>query len=307
MGQSAGDRPYLARVGSGRAVGPALARGLFVVLALACAPRASVDRGLLVEDAGRDLSGRPDGQLPDRAPDLQPDAAPQPAPDAAADTTPDGTPPDAEPPDADEVPFEVTPPRTVLMVVGNAAMPTGSDTRLQQLLLVRGLRVRLASDEDPVVVTGIDVVVLAESAVSFLVADRYRNVAVPVVTLDRVLFQYMGMTSTGGTDYGSTIATDLTVLLPEHGLAGGLSGTVSVVSASANLAWGVPAPSAERVAILSGMPDRVAVFGYPQGATMVTGTAVARRVGCFVTEQAALLLDDDGVRLLSAAIDWALE
>jgi hypothetical protein len=282
---------------------------LALVVTLSCAPRSSVDRGLLVEDAAPDVVGRPDRMSPDLDPPV-PDSAPEPPPDAAVDSAPPDLPdaqlPDAEPPDADDV-DEVAASPTLLLVVGNAATPNNSDLRLQTVLAARGLDVRLASDEDPAVVAGIDVVVLAESSASFLVASKYRDVTVPVVSLERALFPYMGMTGTGGSDFGSTAGTDLTVLLPGHGLAGGLSGTVSVVSASAGLTWGLPGPGAERVAILSGMPSRVAIFGYPQGAAMAAGTAAARRVGCFITEQAALLLDDDGLRLLGAAIDWALQ
>ena len=75
----------------------------------------------------------------------------------------------------------------------------------------------------------------------------------------------------------------------------------------APVTWGLPAATAERVAVLQGMVNRVAIFGYRRGTAMVSGQAPARRVGFFAANAAAANLTDNGVRLFAAAIDWAIE
>ena len=118
----------------------------------------------------------------------------------------------------------------------------------------------------------------------------------------------MGMTGNNTFDQGIvTMATQVAITMDSHPMAAGLTGTVAVVSVPATLGWGRPEVGAQRVATLPGFPDRVVVFGYPRGSTMVIGQAPARRVGCFVMDSAAAVLNENGGKLLSAAIDWALQ
>jgi hypothetical protein len=102
--------------------------------------------------------------------------------------------------------------------------------------------------------------------------------------------------------------TDVSIQMAEHPIAAGFTGTVTVLNGTgAELGWGKPAAGAERVATMPGFTDRVAIFGYSRGATMVIGQAPARRVGAFVMEFAAVQLNANGIGLLSAAIDWAVQ
>ncbi len=279
-----------------------------VVLVVACAPQ-PVDRAVLTVDAGADASptdvrlGEDTAAQADRPPGDQ----------ALRDAGADATPADARgeedvlADDVDAAPDQAVA-RDVLLVVGDSDFPEPGDARLQAMLAVYGFTVRLASDEDAVALAGVDLVVLSESAVSVVLSDRYRTVAVPVVTLERAAFSEMGMTGDSNwVDHGVTTATQLTIQMQGHPMAAGLTGTVTVVNEAASMGWGSPPAGAERVATLAGLPDRVAIFGYPRGAAMVVGTAAARRVGCFVANDAALKLNDNGLRLLLAAIDWALQ
>jgi hypothetical protein len=285
-------------------------RALVVVLLASCAPPQSVDRAVVESDARPDRAV-PTGDAPVEGgeEDADPDAS---APDAVAPDapTPDAGADTAEPTDAalPDTTVDQGPARTALLVVGSRAVPTVGDQRLQQILAGRGLTVKLASDEDTANVVGVDLVMLAESSASPVLADKYRDVPVPVVVLERAVFFSMGMTGNNTLDQGTEpMSTQVSIVMQSHALAAGLSGTVAVLSAPATIGWGNPPAGAQRVATVPGATSRVVIFGYPRGAMMVVGQAPARRVGSFVMDGAASVLNDNGVTLLGAAIDWALQ
>jgi hypothetical protein len=314
---------------------PSLRRALLLLLGgLACAPPAAVDRATLSDatpavSAGDAPSDRPDqdgagaaGGLADggaggsagmggAARDAAPDRSP-PSPGGADAARLDRTPlPDLLVRTDTPVPRDAAPeaPRTMaaLLVVGDANAPTAGDMRIRTVLAVKGLAVRLASETAAVDVTGVDLVVLASSSAANDLTDKYRTVPLPLLNLESAVFPAMGMTAAvRGTDQGEDAATQLTVLMPGHPLAAGLTGTITVVDPMATITWGLPAASAERIAVLAGMNNRVAIYGYRRQAMMVSAQAPARRVGFFASDQAAANLTDNGVRLLAAAIDWAL-
>jgi hypothetical protein len=276
---------------------------------VSCAPPRAVDRGFLVPDAAVDVSGRaerpdpdvgeePDAELPDAAPDVAVDAS---TPDLAPDAMP-------APDVADTAPDQPVA-RTALLVVANASVPlTLGDPRLQQVLVAKGFTVRLANDEDPVNVTGVNLVVLSESCAGLMLGDKYRDVAVPVLVLERAVFFEMGMTGNNFNDHGVSAGTQVSILMEEHQMAAGLAGTVAVLNGNAaDLGWGRPAAGAVRVAIMPGISEQVAIFGYARGAAMVIGQAPARRVGGFVMNRADAQLNTEGMSLLGAAIDWAVQ
>jgi hypothetical protein len=249
------------------------------------------------------------------ASDLGPDSAPRNddaaiAPtDRPASQAPDGT-TGADVAVADTAPpldaMTTQPPASgvVSLVVGNTAALSAGDATIRTILAI-GFVVRLVDDNAAAVTSGADVVVLSGSCSSATIGTKYRDVPLPVVTMDAATFDAMGMTGTSDSDFGETQSSSVSIVMAGHPLAASLSGTVSVVSASASLGWGRPGPGAARVATVAGMADQVAIFAYPTGAMMVGGTAPAPRVGFFASDAATARLSDDGVKLLRAAIDWA--
>jgi hypothetical protein len=184
---------------------------------------------------------------------------------------------------------------------------TAGDRRLGGILNGVGLRVRVASDVDPVNVTNIRLVVLAASCLSGNLGARYRDVPVPIVSTEPAVFDDLGMTGpTEGTDWEETDGTFVTIVLPQHQMAAGFTGAVTVTNQLATLTWGRPAATAEQVATFSDQPDRAAIFGYQKMAAMVTGRAPARRVGIFAADAAAAGLTNAGVQLFAAAVLWSL-
>jgi hypothetical protein len=84
-------------------------------------------------------------------------------------------------------------------------------------------------------------------------------------------------------DFGTiTKQTQVKITNAAHPLAGGLSGTVSVVTASGTLSWGKPNANAAAVATAASDTTKTLIFGYATGAVMPGLTAPARRVGLFM-------------------------
>jgi hypothetical protein len=309
-----------------------------LLVAFACAPSQSVDRVALDgpvaitggsggsdgpggtptqgKDGGglEDVSagGGVDARPPDAAPDRRPvDAAlpDRPAPLPTPDAPVDASPPDQAPDVADTAP-EAPLPKLVQLVVGDTATLGPGDVAVRTVLATRlaGYTIRLRDDGGAVDLVNTHLIVIAGSVESGTVANKYRTVPVPVISLEYSLFDNMAMTGgTEDTDYGVAGGTQVDIADATHPLAATLSGTVSVVSAMANVGWGNPGAGAARIATLAGNPGRVAIFAYPKGTEMAAAVmAPARRVGFFALETAAARLTGAGVQLLAAAIDWAL-
>ena len=246
---------------------------------------------------------RLDVRPPDVSPDRQP-VLPPPPPDVA--------PPDAAPPDLPPTPDTApdTPlPQVVQLVVGDPATLGAGDATIRTVLATRlpGFTIRLRDDGGALDLTSTRLYVIAGSVESGTVANRYRDVAVPVICLEYSLFDNMGLTGpTENTDFGTVSGTQITILEPLHPLAAGLSGMIAIASASSNLGWGDPLEGAVRVAELASMPARAAIFAFDAGAQLRGLVAPARRVGLFVLESAGGNLTDNGIKLLGAAVDWAL-
>jgi hypothetical protein len=124
--------------------------------------------------------------------------------------------------------------------------------------------------------------------------------------LESQLFDDMGMTGlTSGTNFGSTASqTQITITTTSHPMAAGLTGNVTVVSASSTFGWGQPNANGVKVATILGNSSRATIFAYNNGAVMPGLTAPARRVGFFVFGTSAGLTANGGT-LFDAAVKWA--
>ena len=295
---------------------------LLLAFTIGCAPSQPVDRATLTDafveprpvdarsntvgtggSAGIDGTGGVggailDASVRDRAPDRAPDRNPDRGPEAA---------PPSDAPDVSDAAGEAPPPLTALLVVGNPAMLAASDTRIRTVLATKNLTVLLADDNAMPNVTGVQLVVISGSCASDTLNGKYKDIPLPILSMESADFDRMGMTPTAEADFGEAGGNQLAIALGDHPLAAGLTGNVAVVTMSTNLAFGRPGPGAQRVATLQGMADRAAIFVYPTGAMMPMGTAVAPRIGFFASNDAAARLNDNGVRLFAAAIDFALK
>ncbi|GAA5526313.1 hypothetical protein [Herpetosiphon gulosus] len=197
--------------------------------------------------------------------------------------------------------------KTALFVVGDASALNANDTAIQSLLVGEGYTVSLksAAQSSSADATGKQLVLISSSVSAGNVGSKFTSVAVPVIVWEHALYDDLGMTGpTTTTDYGTASGNTLVISNATHGLAGGLSGTVTVYTGSGSMAYGVPASSAINIAPQGSSNSKKVYFGYEQGVTMIGSViAPARRVGLFLSDSGTL--SSDGQTLVKAAFAWA--
>jgi hypothetical protein len=196
---------------------------------------------------------------------------------------------------------------TVLYVAGSTSL-NAADTALRNRLQGLGFTVQVtsASAATTADATGKALVVVSATVLSYSVADKFRNVTVPVLTWENQIYDDMGMTPTAWGNFGTQSSqTQGSVIAPSNPLAGGFSGTVTLTSSSSTFNWGIP-NAAARVITLTGDATKAIVFGYAAGEAMPGLVAPARRVGFFLDETTATVLNSDGWALFDDAVEWAV-
>ena len=193
-------------------------------------------------------------------------------------------------------------------VVGNAGDPTAGDRLMAARLREQGLEVRLVDHGQPAqALTGASLILVSASCISTNIGALFRDTPVPVVSLEAFILDDMGFVGPEkSVDLDEDQGTEVTVTNPGHELGAGLTGTFPVATATANLAWGRPAPGAVVIATIPGNAAKVAVHAYDRMGAMIGLQAPARRVAFFATDVLAETLTAEGWRLFDAAIAWAL-
>jgi hypothetical protein len=196
----------------------------------------------------------------------------------------------------------------VLYVVGSTTLIAG-DAAVKSRLEGLGFTVVVkdAPSSATADATGKAIVVISESVTSTDVGAKFRDVAVPVLTLEAGLFDDMQMTGpTVGTDYdNATGQTQVVIADSSHPMSAGLSGTVTVTTSATAFAWGRPGAGAVKVATLGTDATKYALFGYETGASMFNGmSAPARRAGVFLWKDTPTFLNTGGWTLFDAAVRW---
>ena len=205
------------------------------------------------------------------------------------------------------LPVDMAGPRTALLVVG-AAQLNATDTLVRNRLMAKLMVVEVMPEAMATAAnaTGKAIVAITSTTTAAGTNTKFRDVAVPVFLLEPNLMGPMRMTADVATERGTLMETRVTIAAAAHPLAAGFTGNVSVYSSSWRLVWGLPGPSATRVAHVTGMTNRPTIFAYETGAPMLGGTAPAKRVAFFLHENMMDVTTPDGVKLLDAAIDWCL-
>lgn len=148
---------------------------------------------------------------------------------------------------------------------------------------------------------GKTVVVVSESVSSGDVANKLTDVPVPVVTWEPALWDDLGMSAAAGT--GTPNLDTLDLVLPNHPLAAGKAGPVTVFTTPQNL--GIAADVSDAATVVGRSNGSPALFAYERGAMMPGLAAPARRVGFFIGGGAGDDLSADGYALFDAAVHWA--
>lgn len=221
-----------------------------------------------------------------------PTYSPTPSPTATDTPTPTPT---STPPSGD-----------VLMVVGTIPM-NSTDTEVFNRLTNLGYIVATVEDD---VATASDadgkaLVYISSTAFSTVLGSTFRDVPVPMVVAESLVFDEMGMTAPG--DNGTIESQlDISIVDAGHPLAAGFSGQVTVLTFANQMRWGLPNGNAAVVATVVGDAGKCTIFAYEAGAGMVGLNAPARRVGFFLSALTGAALNGTGWQLFDAAVLWAV-
>jgi hypothetical protein len=205
---------------------------------------------------------------------------------------------------------------TALMVVGTVPL-VGTDVQIRDALAARGLQVQEVREAEATAAdaAGKRVVVLSCSMKStdFAARTSFGDLTAAIIVLEHFLLPPLGMTTDSGHGFQQGL-TQLTIVGQDPILTAGFpTGDLTVYARTQEMFWGTPGPGAIKIATAKGHPDRWVLFGYPAGVALADGKlAPGRRLHFFFAVHAPppvteTYLNDNGLKLLGAAIDWSLQ
>jgi hypothetical protein len=202
----------------------------------------------------------------------------------------------------------------ILLVMGNAYSMNASDRAVLNRLLANGHEVEIAS---AVMITrrgaaahldGVNLVFILPSAGDGDIGNRFRDSNVGVVVSRRQLFDDFDFGPNSADGFGTVGGqTQVNIVNAGHPLAGGLApGNHTIFTTGRNINYGGAFPASVIEIARNTGGDRVVYFAFERGAALLNSrNAQARRVGFFL-EQNGENLNADGLRLVDAAVDWAM-
>ncbi|HXG68502.1 MAG TPA: Ig-like domain-containing protein [Blastocatellia bacterium] len=203
--------------------------------------------------------------------------------------------------------ISVTVSAPALLVTSSTTLNASDDAvKMRLQALGYAVTVKDAGSSTSADATGKTVVVISATVSPTALGTKFRSVAVPVVIWGPDSFSDMGMVGSGNSSGATSGQTQVSLTNPSHPMAGGLSGIVTVITASSAFGWGKPNGNAVSIATLVSDATRQVIFGYDKGAAMPGLTAPARRVGLFMSDDTAANFNDNGWALFDAAIRWAI-
>jgi hypothetical protein len=215
--------------------------------------------------------------------------------------------------------------RSALFVV-NETIPARFhevDLHVQAHLEKMGFAVtRVNETEPPSRADGMDLVVVSSTVSGHVVAGKFTDSPVPVLTWEAYVLPHMHMAGKlQEVDYycdhlGAEEFKYLSLVNAPHPIAAGLPNGLfepfiksqpQPPAKEAQYNWGHPGPGASVIATLPGEPRKAGIFCYERGAAMYDDfPAPARRVMFFLHSDGFDQLNPAGVRLFDAAIWWAV-
>ena len=156
---------------------------------------------------------------------------------------------------------------------------------------------------------GKDLIVISSSIQSGDMATyattSLRTLALPIIDYESALYDELLMGASGANPVNQM---SLTITLPAHPLAAGLSGTLNVYNSPGTMSNGVAGTLGSDATVVATLTTgEPAIFTYNTGNRLSDDTtlAAARRIGFFYNET-GLTPNADGLKLLDATVNYAL-
>ncbi len=209
----------------------------------------------------------------------------------------------------------------ILFVTSNPDNP-GNDDLVKNRLEWLGHTVTYIDDnaseaETEAAALAADLVYISESVSSGEIKNEITEIAVPIIVAEPYAWDEMGLTNGGGGDAGA-VSTDITIVNPDHFLAAGLSGDVTVLNdlmgseGAAKLPVGLAGNEAAVIATAT-LDDGATydvLYAYDKDARLAvppadgsSQVAADIRVCLFFHYTVTDLLNDNAYKLLSAAVN----
>ena len=208
-------------------------------------------------------------------------------------------------------------PLSVLHVVDNPEALSPADSMVQARLSALGL-VSILAEDDTVSTenaSSMQCIIIEESCTSSKVENKFKNVAVPVISMEPFAWDMdCYVDTTNGLSFGWTPGpSDFTLEVNDlHPISGPWQIGDDVIYYSGSdttankLNWGIPA--GEGVSVLN-VPetDESVLFAYETGALMANNfIAPDKRIAFYLQKNVADSLSDDGWLFLYTSLDWCL-
>jgi concanavalin A-like lectin/glucanase superfamily protein len=204
---------------------------------------------------------------------------------------------------------------SILVVVGDAAVPTTGDDILKGYLQALGHTVTYRSDETAESPTsGYGGIVVAESVAGATIGAKYTSVAIPLVSHEPAHLDALGFTSATPSSLAAQTQIIWLASTPiADGPFGTLSGTDTIFSTGSSLGYFNSADKAAGVTSLArtaGSATEITCASVNTGATLYTGagapaTAPAKRAYIWPQGASTANLTADGTTAIKNAYAWA--
>lgn len=193
-----------------------------------------------------------------------------------------------------------------IVMIGAAVPFAGADLTVKEHLEALGFDVEEHSQDenDPVDISGAVGVFIGEALGSSNVTNGYKDVSIPVITIEAYVLDDMSL-GVDGTFNGTD--KDLNIVDATHPIAGGLSGVVEVATAAADICSCGEVLGDAQIVAETPTDGRAAIVAYEEGAADGDGNPLpARRVFAFAHENLTPLMTDAGWGLMERSVLWAL-
>jgi hypothetical protein len=197
--------------------------------------------------------------------------------------------------------------KKALFVTASTASLGTDQTVINRLSQQLGFQVTVVDDAASTAAsaTGQDVVLISSSVDSASVANKFRNVSVPVIIWKPTLYDNMLMTGTSSNvDFGTFTGFRMVdIQAIAHPLAPNGAETITIMTQNSTLPFGVPVASAD---IVGRTGTRVTLFTFSPGDVLRTGVpAPACRVAFPMFNNAIPRYTAAGWNLFERTVTWA--
>ena len=204
-----------------------------------------------------------------------------------------------------------------ILFTGDNPLGQAGDMVIISRLESQGFLVTVIDDDDvqPTDAEGKTLIIVSSTVASGDINTKFTDVAVPLINWEEAVMDDLIMTGDSGAapdHHGSTANLDrIDILAPEHPLAAGLSGTVTVTSSPQTMSWGVSDATPTNAVVVARVfndPTKWAIWAYEKGAILFDGFTPApeRRVGFFFNGGSTTANTPAAFQLFDAAVNWAL-